>query len=226
MRLEGPKLAGVSSVDFFTLEETKEHLFSLRQSIGQGNSIPKAMLQMKKNDHEDEEPVTIFRKPMTIRYLFGRMSQSPITFDALQNDYLAGGNASIVEFLQEFYIAFLRDQPEEVESVFQSHINLLSTLKGSDLDAEESLVYSYNRSFNAFAAKLDEDEANELSSMDGVLSVFPNRYHKLHTTKSWDFIGLPQTAPRNVQRESNIVVGLLDTGITPESESFADNGLV
>lgn len=35
MRLEGPKLAGVSLVDFFTLEETKEHLFSLRQSIGQ-----------------------------------------------------------------------------------------------------------------------------------------------------------------------------------------------
>ncbi|KAE9460064.1 hypothetical protein C3L33_08036, partial [Rhododendron williamsianum] len=126
---------------------------------------------------------------------------------------------------KEFYIAFLRDQPDEVESVFQSHINLLSTLKGSDLDAEESLVYSYNRSFNAFAAKLDEDEANELSSMDGVLSVFPNRYHKLHTTKSWKFIGLPQTARRNVKRESNIIVGLLDTGITPESESFADNGL-
>ncbi|XP_058224968.1 subtilisin-like protease SBT4.14 isoform X2 [Rhododendron vialii] len=126
---------------------------------------------------------------------------------------------------KEFYIAFLRDQPDEVESVFQSHINLLSTLKGSDLDAEESLVYSYNRSFNAFAAKLDEDEANELSSMDGVLSVYPNRYHKLHTTKSWEFIGLPQTARRNVKRESNIIVGLLDTGITPESESFADNGL-
>lgn len=126
---------------------------------------------------------------------------------------------------KEFYIAFLRDQPAEVESVLQSHINLLSTLKGSDLDAEESLVYSYNRSFNAFAAKLDEDEANELSSMDGVLSVFPNRHHKLHTTKSWDFIGLPQTARRNVKRESNIIVGLLDTGITPQSESFADNGL-
>ncbi|KAF7138973.1 hypothetical protein RHSIM_Rhsim07G0022800 [Rhododendron simsii] len=126
---------------------------------------------------------------------------------------------------KEFYIAFLRDQPDEVESVFQSHINLLSTLKESDLDAEESLVYSYNRSFNAFAAKLDEDEANELSSMDGVLSVFPNQYHKLHTTKSWDFIGLPQKARRNVKRESNIIVGLLDTGITPESESFADNGL-
>ncbi|WKA05584.1 hypothetical protein VitviT2T_023545 [Vitis vinifera] len=61
--------------------------------------------------------------------------------------------------------------------------------------------------------------------MEGVVSVFPNRYHKLHTTKSWDFIGLPQTARRQLKQESNIIVGLLDTGITPQSESFADNGL-
>ncbi|KAH7863641.1 hypothetical protein Vadar_020250 [Vaccinium darrowii] len=126
---------------------------------------------------------------------------------------------------KEFYIAFLRDQPADEDSIFQSHIDLLSTLKGSDLDAEESLVYSYKRSFNAFAAKLHEDEAIELSRMDGVLSVFPNRYHKLHTTKSWEFIGLPLTARRHVKTESNMVVGLLDTGITPQSESFAENGL-
>lgn len=62
-----------------------------------------------------------------------------------------------------------------------------------------------------------DDDSNHVclkfcSGMDGVLSVFPNRYHKLHTTKSWEFIGLPQTARRNVKRESNIIVGLLDTG--------------
>lgn len=55
-------------------------------------------------------------------------------------------------------------------------------------------------------------------------SVFPNRYRKLHTTKSWDFIGLPQTAKRNLKFERNIIVGLLDTGITPQSESFKDDG--
>lgn len=48
--------------------------------------------------------------------------------------------------------------------------------------------------------------------MDRVLSVFPNRYHQLHTTRSWDFIGLPQTARRNLKIESDIVVGLMDTG--------------
>lgn len=115
-------------------------------------------------------------------------------------------------------------------------------------DAKESIVYSYTESFNAFAAKLSNDEAQKLQresclisvlyiyiissclglklinlkllklanykclGMDRVLSVFPNRYHQLHTTRSWDFIGLPQTARRNLKIESDIVVGLMDTG--------------
>ncbi|KAA8515978.1 hypothetical protein F0562_019157 [Nyssa sinensis] len=124
---------------------------------------------------------------------------------------------------KEFYIVFLRDNLVDEESTHQSHIDVLSTLKGSDVDAKKSLVYSYTKSFNAFAAKLSKDEANKLSSMDGVLSVSQNRYHKLHTTRSWEFIGLPQTARRK-KMESNIIVALLDTGITPESESFKDDG--
>lgn len=48
--------------------------------------------------------------------------------------------------------------------------------------------------------------------MEEVLSVIPNRYHKLHTTKSWDFIGLPLTARRKLRMESDMIVGLFDTG--------------
>lgn len=36
--------------------------------------------------------------------------------------------------------------------------------RGSEHDASESLVYSYTKSFNGFAAKLSEDEARKLSS--------------------------------------------------------------
>lgn len=60
--------------------------------------------------------------------------------------------------------------------------------------------------------------------MDGVVSVFPNGMKKLHTTRSWDFLGFPQdvqTAPAN---ESDIIVGMLDTGVWPESKSFNDEG--
>lgn len=126
---------------------------------------------------------------------------------------------------KEFYIVYLGDHPVlNTDSAVQTHVDVLSSVKESYVDAKESMVYSYTKSFNAFAAKLSKDEANKLSSMDRVLSVFPNRYHKLHTTRSWDFIGLPLQAKRQLKTESDIVVGLLDTGITPQSESFKDDG--
>ena len=59
--------------------------------------------------------------------------------------------------------------------------------------------------------------------MKGVVSVFPNQKLKLHTTKSWDFIGFPQSVKRS-NVESNIIVGVVDSGIWPESESFSDKG--
>nr|XP_016502596.1 PREDICTED: subtilisin-like protease SBT4.14 [Nicotiana tabacum] len=125
----------------------------------------------------------------------------------------------------DLYIVFLKDHPVNEESLFQRHIIVLSSLKGSDGAATESHVYSYTKIFNAFAAKLSQHEVHMLSSMDEVVSVIPNRYRKLHTTRSWEFIGLPATAKRRLKRESNIIVGVFDTGITPQSKSFKDDGL-
>ncbi|MBA0796334.1 hypothetical protein Gohar_007111 [Gossypium harknessii] len=128
------------------------------------------------------------------------------------------------EETKNFYIVYLGDSPLSKQSAVQKHIGLLSSVKGSEDGAKESIVYSYTSSFNAFAAKLSENEAEMLKGLDEVASVFPNRYRKPHTTKSWDFIGLPLTAKRNLKFERNIIVGLLDTGITPQSESFKDDG--
>ena len=44
------------------------------------------------------------------------------------------------------------------------------------------------------------------------MSVFPSRMRKLHPTRSWDFLKMPQPVKRNHQIESNIIVGVLDTG--------------
>ncbi|XP_027338944.1 subtilisin-like protease SBT4.14 [Abrus precatorius] len=125
---------------------------------------------------------------------------------------------------KNFYIVFLGTHPVSRDIALDNHLKVLSAVKGSYLEAKQSMVYSYTKSFNAFAAKLSEDEAKNLSDMDEVLSVFQNQYRKLHTTRSWNFIGLPQTAKRRLKLESDIIVALLDTGITPESKSFKDKG--
>ena len=57
-----------------------------------------------------------------------------------------------------------------------------------------------------------------------VVSVFPSKTYHLHTTRSWDFIGLAGTVERNAAAESDVIVGFIDTGIWPESESFNDEG--
>lgn len=57
-------------------------------------------------------------------------------------------------------------------------------------------------------------------AMDEVLSVIPNQYRKLHTTRSWDFIGLPLTAKRKLKSENDTIVALLDTGLSYLSSHF------
>ncbi|CAN0840137.1 unnamed protein product [Linum grandiflorum] len=89
--------------------------------------------------------------------------------------------------------------------------------------ASDSLVYSYGKSFNGFAAMLTESEKDKLSGHEAVVSVFPSEKRILHTTRSWDFIGFSENVRRTTV-ESDIVVGMLDTGIWPESESFSDEG--
>ncbi|GAU37173.1 hypothetical protein TSUD_391620 [Trifolium subterraneum] len=58
--------------------------------------------------------------------------------------------------------------------------------------------------------------------MRGVLTVFPSQMFHLQTTRSWDFLGFPQSIKRDQTVESNLVIGVIDSGIWPESESFND----
>lgn len=59
--------------------------------------------------------------------------------------------------------------------------------------------------------------------LEGVVSIFPNRKRQLLTTRSWDFIGLTQYMERQYY-ESDVIVGVIDSGIWPESSSFTDKG--
>ncbi|KAL8050259.1 hypothetical protein ABFX02_06G071400 [Erythranthe guttata] len=81
---------------------------------------------------------------------------------------------------------------------------------------KDSWLHSLKRSFNGFVAKLSQEEKNEIASLDGVISVFPSTKKKLHTTRSWDFMGFPMNVPRTTT-ESDLIIGMLYTGIWPES---------
>ncbi|RZC58167.1 hypothetical protein C5167_005463 [Papaver somniferum] len=114
------------------------------------------------------------------------------------------------------------DRPKDDFSASSLHTGMLQDVVGSDA-ASEAWFYSYQRSFNGFAARLTEEEVEKMTGMEGVVSVFPSRTNQLHTTRSWDFMGFTQHVKR-ASIESNVVAGMLDTGIWPESESFSDEG--
>ncbi|KAK8592124.1 hypothetical protein V6N13_062710 [Hibiscus sabdariffa] len=121
------------------------------------------------------------------------------------------------------YIVYLGNLPKGESSTTSLHNNMLQDVFGSDPVAK-SVLYSYKRSFNGFVVELTEDEAQKIAGVSGVVSVFPNEKKILHTTRSWDFMGFSQQVQRQTS-ESDVIIGVLDSGIWPESESFNDEGL-
>ncbi|XP_047331740.1 cucumisin-like [Impatiens glandulifera] len=54
--------------------------------------------------------------------------------------------------------------------------------------------------------------------------ILPNKNHHLQTTRSWDFLHFPQRIRREHTVESDIIVGIIDSEIWPESDCFIDTG--
>ncbi|KAI3468816.1 hypothetical protein Pfo_025479 [Paulownia fortunei] len=115
---------------------------------------------------------------------------------------------------RKLHIVYMGGRPQENVSVATKHHSMLHRVLGSASSAKDSLVYSYGRSFNGFAAKLIQEEAARISEMEGVISVNPNRICKLHTTRSWDFMNLTVNK-LGAPQESDVIIGLLDTGFGP-----------
>ncbi|KAJ4719932.1 cucumisin-like [Melia azedarach] len=127
--------------------------------------------------------------------------------------------------IRQTYIVYMGNQPqaEGQASATSLHMSMLRQVLGSNI-GPESLLRNYRRSFHGFAVKLTAEEAQVMAGMGGVVSVFPNRKRKLHTTRSWDFMGFSQQVQRAPTVESDTIIGVFDTGIWPESDSFNDTG--
>jgi subtilisin family serine protease len=120
-------------------------------------------------------------------------------------------------------------QHDDPEFVSESHHQMLSSLLGSKVDAHESMVYSYRHGFSGFAAKLTESQAKKLADSPEVVHVMADSFYELATTRTWDYLGLSVANPNNLLNDTNmgdqVIIGFIDTGVWPESESFNDNGV-
>lgn len=100
-----------------------------------------------------------------------------------------------------------------------------SSLKSVSVSAQ--ILYTYTNVVHGFSTRLTEAEAELLESQPGILSVLPELKYELHTTRTPQFLGLDQNAnlfPESYSA-SDVIVGVFDTGVWPESKSFDDTGL-
>ncbi|CAH2069490.1 unnamed protein product, partial [Thlaspi arvense] len=127
---------------------------------------------------------------------------------------------------KQVYIVYMGSIPSRPDyTPMSNHVSILQEVTGES-SVEGRLVRSYKRSFNGFAAQLTKSERERVAEMEGVVSVFPSKMYKLQTTASWNFMGLKEgnNTKRNLAVESDTIVGVFDSGISPESESFSDKG--
>jgi len=89
-------------------------------------------------------------------------------------------------------------------------------------------VYDYNYTFNGFAAELDPGQAAALANVSGVLNVTKDELQTTSTSTTPTFLGLD--APGGLWDQvggvgsagEDIIIGVIDSGVWPESLSFSD----
>lgn len=107
--------------------------------------------------------------------------------------------------------------------------SVLSSASARDAAAAPAAehLYTYSHAMNGFSAVLTARQVEEIRRADGHVAVFPETYARLHTTRTPAFLGLSAGAgawPAS-RYGADVVVGIVDTGVWPESASFSDAGV-
>ncbi|CAH8319822.1 unnamed protein product [Eruca vesicaria subsp. sativa] len=140
---------------------------------------------------------------------------------------------SVVEGASEetkIHIVYLGEREHnDPELVTASHLRMLESLLESKKDASEFMVHSYRHGFSGFAAHLTDSQAKKISEHPDVVQVTPNTFYEPQTTRAFDFLGLSPSSTKGLLHDAkmgeDVIIGILDSGVWPESPSFSDIGL-
>ncbi|EHA8591071.1 subtilisin-like protease SBT1.7 [Cocos nucifera] len=107
------------------------------------------------------------------------------------------------------------------------HTSILSSLPSPPGTTPPDHLYTYNHVMHGFSAVLSSAHVEHLARNPGHVSIHPDSYGRLHTTRTPKFLGLNRHL--GLWPMSNfgddMIIGIIDTGIWPESDSFDDKGM-
>ncbi|KAH0779504.1 hypothetical protein KY290_005931 [Solanum tuberosum] len=113
------------------------------------------------------------------------------------------------------------------------HSSIIDTIKIEAPTTQNShhpvpnLLYSYDNVLHGFSVVLSKDEFEALKKSPGFLSAYKDRPVEAHTTHSSKFPNLNPASglwPASGFGQ-DVIIGVLDSGVWPESASFRDDGL-
>ncbi|GAB2301671.1 hypothetical protein Dimus_035702 [Dionaea muscipula] len=111
----------------------------------------------------------------------------------------------------------------------ESHKRWYELVLESMAKSQPRLLYVYETTMTGFAASLTSNQLQSLNNIEGVLLVVADEILSLHTTYSSHFLGLQHGRGlwNSSSLASDVIIGVLDTGIWPEHASFHDDsGLI
>ncbi|GLT43914.1 hypothetical protein SLA2020_178390 [Shorea laevis] len=113
------------------------------------------------------------------------------------------------------------------KEMFEEMLGSISQLStDSEATPPPRLLYAYDTAIFGFAAKLSPMHLESIRNMDAFVAAIPDRAMRLHTTHSYQFLGLEQGRGlwQASNLESDVIIGVIDSGIWPEHPSFHDYG--
>lgn len=113
---------------------------------------------------------------------------------------------------------------------YHSIIDSLSSANPAPLAAHlpsSFLIYTYDHALHGFSVILSPDELQAVKKSPGFISAYRDQIVTLDTTHTPEFISPnPNTGLWSVSNfGKDVIIGVVDSGIWPESESFKDDGI-
>lgn len=116
--------------------------------------------------------------------------------------------------------------PDSFSTHHDWYMSTLSSLSSPD-GISSTHLYTYNHVIDGFSAVLSQSHLEQLQSLPAHLATYPETFGRLHTTRTPKFLGLKRQSgiwPASGFGD-DMIIGVLDTGIWPENESFNDDGM-
>lgn len=119
--------------------------------------------------------------------------------------------------------------PKAFESHETWYSSTISSIKSSVPSSPMKLgiIYTYDNIVHGFSATLSSQELVKLEKVVGFISAYKDSSPTLDTTHTFEFLGLNTLSGLWPASDygKDVIIGVIDTGVWPESPSFKDDGM-